>query len=181
MMTLRQMASGQSDVPATVAWALADIGEARGKQELFTRQSPQRLRVLREHALIESAISSNRIEGVTVEQDRARSVIIGKGRLRDRDEEEVRGYRDALRLIEIKGLAAETGTVALTPNEKRVAEDRRDCYWLYVVTRCKRPDGPQVMLIGDPARLAWHEVKKVEHYQLSVSALTPASSEGVQE
>jgi len=30
-----------------------------------------------------------------------------------------------LRLIEIKGLAGETGTVALTPNEKRVVEDRR--------------------------------------------------------
>ena len=30
-----------------VAWALADLGEARGKQELFTRQSPQRLKALR--------------------------------------------------------------------------------------------------------------------------------------
>ena len=39
-----------------------------------------------------------------------------------------------LRLIEIKGLAAETGTILLTPNERRVAEDRRDCYWLYIVT-----------------------------------------------
>ena len=73
------------------------------------------------------------------------------------------------------------GTVALTPNEKRVAEDRRDCYWLYVVTQCKRPEGPRVMLIGDPARLSWHEVRKVEHYQLSVSALTSASSGGAHE
>ena len=39
-----------------------------------------------------------------------------------------------LRLIEIKGLAASTGTILLTPNERRVAEDRRDCYWLYIVT-----------------------------------------------
>jgi Fic family protein len=54
---------------------------------------------LREHALIESAVSSNRIEGVTVDQDRVRPVVMGKARLRDRDEEEVRGYRDALRLI----------------------------------------------------------------------------------
>ena len=38
-----------------------------------------------------------------------------------------------LRLIEVKGLGASTGTVLLTPNERRVAEDRRDCYWLYVV------------------------------------------------
>ena len=41
-----------------------------------------------------------------------------------------------LRLIEVKGLAAATGTILLTPNERRVAEDRPDCYWLYVVTNC---------------------------------------------
>ena len=35
-----------------------------------------------------------------------------------------------LRLIEVKGIGAATGTVLLTPNERRVAEDRRDCYWL---------------------------------------------------
>ena len=99
MMTLRQLTSPPADVPSAVAWALADVGETRGRQELFTRQSPQRLKVLREHALIESAVSSNRIEGVTVEQDRVRPVIIGNARLRDRDEEEVRGYRDALGLI----------------------------------------------------------------------------------
>ncbi|HUT52897.1 MAG TPA: DUF3883 domain-containing protein [bacterium] len=40
------------------------------------------------------------------------------------------------RLIEIKGIGEPTGTVILTPNERRVAEDRRDCYWLYVVTNC---------------------------------------------
>jgi hypothetical protein len=26
--------------------------------------------------------------------------------------------------------------VLLTPNERRVAEDRRDCFWLYVLTNC---------------------------------------------
>ena len=41
-----------------------------------------------------------------------------------------------LRLIEVKGLAAQTGTILLTPNKRRVAEDRRDCYWLYIVTNC---------------------------------------------
>ena len=33
-----------------------------------------------------------------------------------------------LRLIEVKGLGAATGSILLTPNERRVAEDRRDCY-----------------------------------------------------
>jgi hypothetical protein len=40
MMTLRQMASSPAEVPSTVAWARADIGEARGKQELFLLNSP---------------------------------------------------------------------------------------------------------------------------------------------
>jgi len=44
-------------IPAITSWYLADLGVALGRQELITRQSPQRLKVLREHALIESAIS----------------------------------------------------------------------------------------------------------------------------
>jgi len=49
--------------------------------------------------LIESAVSSNRIEGITVEHARVRELILGQPLLRDRDEEELRGYRDALTLI----------------------------------------------------------------------------------
>jgi len=76
-----------------------------------------------------------------------------------------------LRLIEVKGLAATTGTILLTPNERRVAEDRRDCYWLYVVTNCATK--PQLQEpIKDPARLEWHEVTKVQHYWLDVNAMT---------
>lgn len=99
MMTLRLFSREGLVVPAATAWSLADLGEALGKQDLFTRQSPQRLKVLREHALIESAVSSNRIEGVEVDQKRIGTLMFGKAALRDRDEEEVRGYRDALNLI----------------------------------------------------------------------------------
>jgi len=99
MMTLRLLTSRLDSVPVLTSWYLADLGEARGKQELFTKQSPQKLKVLRDHALIESAISSNRIEGVTVDQSRVGTIIFGKAGLRDRDEEEVRGYRDALKLV----------------------------------------------------------------------------------
>jgi hypothetical protein len=76
-----------------------------------------------------------------------------------------------LRLIEVKGLAALTGTILLTPNERRVAEDRRDCYWLYVVTNCGETPVMQEP-IRDPARFPWHEVKKVQHYWLEVNAMT---------
>ena len=76
-----------------------------------------------------------------------------------------------LRLIEVKGLAGATGTILLTPNERRVAEDRRDCYWLYVVTGCAGAPTLQDP-IPDPARFDWNEVTKVAHYYLSVNALT---------
>jgi Fic family protein len=99
MNTLRQFSHKPETIPAIASWYLADLGEARGKQELFTRQTPQRLKVLREHALIESAVSSNRIEGVDVDQARVRTIVLGKAHLKDRDEEEVRGYCNALNLI----------------------------------------------------------------------------------
>ena len=76
-----------------------------------------------------------------------------------------------LRLIEVKGLGAETGIIRLTPNEKRVAEDRRDCYWLYVVTNCAASPVLQEP-VADPARLEWHEVSQVAHYYLAVNAVT---------
>ncbi len=76
-----------------------------------------------------------------------------------------------LRLIEVKGLADATGTILLTPNERRVAEDRRDCYWLYVVTNCAGKPTLQEP-VKDPARFPWHEVTKVAHYWLEVNAMT---------
>ena len=76
-----------------------------------------------------------------------------------------------LRLIEVKGLAAPTGTVLLTPNERRVAEDRPDCYWLYVVTDCRRTPVLQEP-VANPARFAWREVTEVRHYYLDVGAMT---------
>ncbi|MDO9541784.1 MAG: Fic family protein, partial [Kiritimatiellia bacterium] len=100
-MTLRQIESGEiaKSIPMPVTWYLSDIGAAKGKQELFANQSPQRLKVLREHAMAESAISSNRIEGVEIDQKRVGTVIFGHPALRDRNEQEVGGYRDALNLI----------------------------------------------------------------------------------
>src|SRR5438128_12658501 len=80
MMTLRQLAAEPPTIPTRTSWYLTDLAEARGKQELFTRQSPQKLKVLRDHALIESTISSNRIEGVEVDKFRVATLIFGKTR-----------------------------------------------------------------------------------------------------
>ena len=103
MKTFEQFSGGVQMIPAGTSWYLADLWEARGRQELFTRQTPQKLKALREHALIESAVSSNRIEGVTVDRRRVKTVVLGKSFLQDRDEEEIRGYRHALDRIHQQG------------------------------------------------------------------------------
>lgn len=98
--TLRHFSTKKLPIDAAAAWYISDLGEYKGKQDLYTQQSPQRLRVLRESAIIESAVSSNRIEGVTIDPKRVRDILVAPRPLfRDRDEEEVRGYRDALTLI----------------------------------------------------------------------------------
>jgi len=99
MMTFRSFEASPQDIPAATAWYLADLGEARGRQELFRRQFSPRLMALGERAIIESAVSSNRIEGVEVDQSRIQTILFGRSQLRDRNEEEVRGYRNALKLI----------------------------------------------------------------------------------
>jgi len=125
-MTLKQFASGIESIPLTTSWLLAELGEARGKQELFTKQSPQKLKILREHALIESAVSSNRIEGVVIEQSRIGTVIFGKSKLRDRDEEEVRGYRDALKLIHERGYGLLTTERNIQVFHRKIMGHRED-------------------------------------------------------
>jgi len=75
-----------------------------------------------------------------------------------------------LKLIEVKGIGGPSGTIILTPNENRVAEDRRDCYWLYVVTNCDTKPKLNVP-IKDPARFEWQEVKKILHYHINVDRL----------
>ena len=103
MRTLRLLSRNSESVPVSVAWYLSELGVAKGRQELFIRQSPERLKILREHALVESAVSSNRIEGVEVDRKRVKTIVFGKPTLKDRDEEELRGYREALNLIHDKG------------------------------------------------------------------------------
>ncbi|MFZ3090904.1 MAG: Fic family protein [Nitrospirota bacterium] len=107
MKTLLFFESAAQSVPQSAAWYLADLGEYLGKQKLYERQAPQKLKALKEHAIIESAVSSNRIEGVNVDPARVKEVVFGRAHLRDRDEEEVRGYRKALELLHTKSSSLE--------------------------------------------------------------------------
>lgn len=97
MMTLRLLPGFQ--IPTSAVWLLSDIAEHKGRHQVFVRQSPQALKALLQMALVQSAESSNRIEGVTVEPGRLRPLVLGGAKPRDRSEQGVRGYRRALELI----------------------------------------------------------------------------------
>ncbi len=93
------------------AATLRAIGEFRGRQELFYRQAPEALARLLEVARIESSESSTRLEGVNVPLDRIRRLVVHQAQPRNRSEQEVAGYRDALALIHDSGRE-----IAFTPN-----------------------------------------------------------------
>lgn len=78
---------------------LRALGQFRGREDLFRKQAPEVLATLREAAVIESAESSNRLEGVTAPRDRIEALVLKPAAPRDRSEEEIAGYRDALNLI----------------------------------------------------------------------------------
>ena len=79
--------------------SLQALGEYRGKQELFSRQSPQVLESLRHVAIIESGESSNRLEGITAPRERILALVQKDTTPQNRSEQEILGYQDALDLI----------------------------------------------------------------------------------
>lgn len=91
---LRGLTFGASELSA-----IHRLGESRGRQDLFVRQFPEQLDTLRTHAIIESAESSNRIEGVVAAPGRVADLVIRRTEPRTRSEQEIAGYRDALQLI----------------------------------------------------------------------------------
>ncbi len=99
MMSFRGVRLQNTSLPLSVVWLLETLAESKGRQSLCQMQAPQMLDSLREAALIESAESSNRIEGVTVERSRLKPLVLENTRPRDRSEEEISGYRMALNWI----------------------------------------------------------------------------------
>jgi hypothetical protein len=97
-------------IPIGTGWLLGACMEARGKHDLWVRQKPEVLAALREQAMVQSAESSNRIEGVTVPANRLRPLLLGGAKPRDRSEEELAGYRRALDWI-----FGRKGAVSITP------------------------------------------------------------------
>ncbi len=78
---------------------VAAIYKEAGKQEMSLKQRPEALEKLVEIAKVQSTQSSNAIEGIVTTDTRIRQLVEEKTAPRNRDEQEIAGYRDALNLI----------------------------------------------------------------------------------
>lgn len=75
------------------------IGEFQGKQILYAERLPEVLKTMRRVAQVESAESSNRIEGIEAPRRRIQGLVIEGTAPQNRSEQEIAGYRDAIALI----------------------------------------------------------------------------------
>ena len=78
---------------------VAKIHECKGRQDLFIRQKPVELKRLVEVAKIQSTEASNKIEGIITTSARMKQLFEEKTTPRNRDEDEIIGYRDVLNTI----------------------------------------------------------------------------------
>ncbi len=78
---------------------IAAIYKEAGKQELFLKQHPEELEKLVEIAKVQSTEASNAIEGIVTTNTRIRQLVEEKTTPRNRDEQEIAGYRDVLNVI----------------------------------------------------------------------------------
>ncbi|MBQ3295224.1 MAG: Fic family protein [Erysipelotrichaceae bacterium] len=78
---------------------IAKIHECKGRQDLYIRQKPIELDRLVEIARVQSTEASNRIEGIVTTSSRMKQLFKEKTMPRNRDEDEIMGYRDVLNTI----------------------------------------------------------------------------------
>ncbi|MBQ8392545.1 MAG: Fic family protein, partial [Clostridia bacterium] len=78
---------------------VAIIHEMKGKEVFYLRQKPESLDKLVEIAKVQSTESSNEIEGIRTTNTRLKQLISEKTTPKNRDEQEIAGYRDALAVI----------------------------------------------------------------------------------
>lgn len=79
--------------------SVAFLHEHKGRQALFIEQRPTELGLLCEVAKIQSTGSSNRIEGISTTNNRLSALMREDVMPRNRNEQEIVGYRDVLSLI----------------------------------------------------------------------------------
>ncbi len=99
MRTFHYSAIGNQKWDSEILGYIAAIYKEAGKQELYLKQRPEEVEKLVEIAKIQSTEASNAIEGIVTTNTRIKQLVEEKTTPRNRDEQEIAGYRDVLNLI----------------------------------------------------------------------------------
>ena len=99
MRTFNYSAIREQKWDSEIMGLVAAIYKEAGKQELYLKQRPEELEKLVEIAKVQSTEASNAIEGIVTTNTRIRQLVEEKTTPRNRDEQEIAGYRDVLNLI----------------------------------------------------------------------------------
>ena len=99
MRTFDYSAIKQQKWDSDILGLVAAIYKYVGKQELYLKQKPNELEKLVEIAKVQSTEASNAIEGIVTTNTRIRQLVEEKTTPRNRDEQEIAGYRDVLNVI----------------------------------------------------------------------------------
>ena len=99
MRTFNYSAIKEQKWDSDILGLIAAIYKEAGKQELYLKQRPQELEKLVEIAKIQSTEASNAIEGIVTTNTRIRQLVEEKTAPKNRDEQEIAGYRDVLNII----------------------------------------------------------------------------------
>ena len=86
-------------LPVNIYHTIAKIHEYKGKQELYVKNYPDVLDKMIDVAKIQSTKSSNAIEGIYTNDARLNELMNKKTEPRNRNEEEIAGYRHVLDII----------------------------------------------------------------------------------
>ena len=112
-------------IPHSLLRTIRLLGEYRGKEALFIQQTPQVLESLRQVAIIQSTESSNRIEGIEAPAERIKKLVEHKTTPKNRSEQEIAGYRDALATIHANHANMPFTTGIVRSEERRVGKECR--------------------------------------------------------
>ena len=99
MRTFNYSEIGNKKWDSDILGLIASIYKESGKQELYLKQRPEKLEKLVEIAKVQSTQASNAIEGIVTTNTRIRQLVEEKTTPKNRDEQEIAGYRDVLNIV----------------------------------------------------------------------------------
>ena len=89
----------KEEIPGNIVGLTSILADLKAKEEFRKKQYVETFEVLRKKVVVESVKGSNAIEGIVTTNTRIKQLVEEKTTPKNRDEEEIAGYRDGLNII----------------------------------------------------------------------------------